>query len=118
MKEATRYVVLFMSVIFSDVISILSGYILWSNTRNNYFCGSAELMIAEVVFAAAGITFIQSIYLSFVFNHEKYEKWYQCGYCDQCVQRICEGMVKKRHRKIISKQCIEIPLLSNFQNGQ
>ena len=100
-KEATRYVVLFGSVIICDVLTLIIGAVVIATEHVEYRCDSSGMIIGELVLAVDLYIFLQSVYLSWVFNHEVYEKWYRCGKCDACVTACCNRFINRKYMKMM-----------------
>ena len=102
MLESTRYFVLFGSCIIFDIIIGSIGCMTWilHTMEGGALNGKTELsltIITECVVAIDMILLLSAIYLSFKFNHDKYE--IVCYYCDVRVKDKCHSIVKRRHRK-------------------
>ena len=95
--EATRYVVLFGMVFLSDILfgSVAFTVCMMIDTQP---C-SAGLPIAWVVLFIEMVIFTSSIYLSFKFNHERYEKW--CKKCDKGIKYYLERKERRQQRNLI-----------------
>ena len=100
-KEATRYVVLFGSVIICDVLTLIIGAVVIATEHHEYRCDSFAMIIGELALAVEVYIFLQSVYLSWVFNHEAYEKWYRCGKCDACVITCCNRFINRKYIKMM-----------------
>ena len=105
MLEVTRYVVLFSSVVITDLVLIGIAAIVVYTHEDAYADAKCDYMIMVfVIIFTEVIVFLQSIHLSFIWNHEKYEKKWRCGHFHECVVELCYKLVKRRHREISSVQ--------------
>ena len=88
--EESRYVVLFSILMCFDLIFGIIYVIMGAGTGLN---NSKITTILFIIGLMQLIVLIQSVFLSFKFHHDKYEKI--CCFCDKFVRKQCEKIVRR-----------------------